>query len=124
MVNKTQKIIGKILGFPVLKIIIGIILMNVGLFTIRSLTQLILSSFHITNDLIRSSSIFVIRMFALYYLYRFFIWIYEKRKPEEIAFTKNTLKQIFFGSVIGLFCIGFIVGINGLFGWISIETVN
>lgn len=124
MVNKTQKITGKILGFPVLKIIIGIILMNVGLFILRSLTEVILSSFHITNDLIRSSIIFVIRMFGLYYLYRFFIWIYEKRRPEEIAFTKNTFKQILFGSCIGLFCIGFIVGINWLFGWVSIETVN
>ena len=83
-----------------------------------------MSSLHIANDLIQSSSIFVIRILALYYLYRLFIWIYEKRKPKEMAFTKNTLKQIFVGSLTGILCLSFIVGINWLFGWISIETVN
>jgi membrane protease YdiL (CAAX protease family) len=124
MEKKTLKIIGKILNFPVLKIIVGIILLNVGLFILQSLVQLILSSFHIINDLIQSSCIFIIRIIGLYYLYLLFIRIYEKRKPSEIAFKKCTLNQIFLGSLIGILCISFITGINCLFGWISIENVN
>lgn len=124
MKNKTLEITGKIFSFPVLKIIIGIVIINVGIFILRSLTQLLMSSLNITNDLIQSTGIFVIRILALYYLYRLFIWIYERRKPEEIAFTKNTLKQISVGSLAGILCLGFIVGINWLFGWVSIEAAN
>jgi membrane protease YdiL (CAAX protease family) len=121
---KAHKTIGKILSFPVLKIIIGIILINVGIFILESFVQLTLSALSITNDLIKSSSIFFIRIIALYYLYRLFIWIYEKRKPIEITFKKNIFKQIIWGSLIGLLCLSFIVGFNWLFGWISIESVN
>ena len=124
MENKTLKITGKILSFPVLKIFIGIVIINVGTFILRNFVQMIISSLHITNDLIQSSGIFVIRILALYYLYSLFVWIYEKRKPIEIAFTKDMLKQISMGALTGLLCLSFIVGFNLLFGWISLETVN
>ena len=124
MENKKLKIIGTILGFPVLKIIIGIVSINVGIFLLRNLSQSVLSYLNITNDIIQLTIIFVIRIFALYYIYKFFIWIYEKRKPFEITFTKSTLKQIFFGAIIGLLCISLIVIINWVFGWITIERVN
>jgi len=124
MANKTFKIIKGVFTFPVLKIIFGVALINVSAFITRSLIQLLLSSLDVTNDLILSSGKFIIGLLTLFYVYTFFVWIYEKRKPIEIQFGKNSLKQLLLGSLIGFSCIGSILSINFLFGWISIDNIN
>lgn len=114
----------KILNFPLAKILIGIVLINVGIFIVRSMIQLLLNSFHIENSLIYDSIIFITRIIALISIYWFFIRIYEKREPDEILFRGNSIKKIFFGAIIGLLCIGTVLVINILSGWISVINVH
>ncbi|MBN1822460.1 MAG: hypothetical protein JXR31_05740 [Prolixibacteraceae bacterium] len=124
MENRITKSVGKILKFPVVKIIIGIVLINVGVFFFRNIGQLILSPLHIKNELLYNIVLYSIRIISLIYLYKLFIWIYEKRKTSEIDFNKNSFNRVAFGILIGILCIGFILGVNYLFGWISIIKVN
>lgn len=114
----------KVLNNPVFRIAVGIVLLNVGLFIIRNLVQLVLSSLNINNDIVTSTCIFVFRIIGLVGIYSLYVWMYERRKPVEMAFSQSTANKVIFGSIIGFLCIGSVIGFNYLFGWISIENLN
>ncbi len=124
MANKIKEVFRKVLNFPAVRIILGIVMLNVGLFLLRNLTELLLSGLSINNDIILSTGIFVIRILGLIFLYSLYVRMYERRKPSEIMFTRDTAKHVFLGAIIGLLLIAAVVGINCLFGWITLEKVN
>jgi hypothetical protein len=124
MSNKVINFTRNVLKFPLIKIIIGIALINVGTFFVRSMIQLLLSASGLKSDLIASSVIFVTRISCVYYLYLLFVWIFEKRKAEEIKLSRLSVKQYGLGALIGFSCITFIIGINLLGGWITVNGMN
>jgi membrane protease YdiL (CAAX protease family) len=103
---------------------VGVVLINIGLFVLRTLVELGLTGLQVTDESIISTCVFVIRILGLLLIYTFYVRMYEKRKPSEIALTKTTFKQISFGALVGFLCISSIVGINWLFGWISVDHIT
>jgi len=96
------KTIGKILSFPVLKIFIGVALINVSAFIMRNLTELLMVSIKIDNDLIISTFVFIVRILTLFFIYRLFIRIYEKREPEEFQLNKSSVIHFSLGPTLVL----------------------
>ena len=124
MTTGFKRIIRSVIFHPIFRIIAGIILLNVGLFILRNLVQLALSALRVENEILISSCVFVVRISGLILIYTLYVKIFEGRKPSEISIKKGTVKQIAYGSGIGTLCIGFIIGVSWLFGWVSIENVN
>lgn len=124
MTSDFVKIIRKVTFHLIFRIIAGIVLLNVGLFILRSLVELALSALAVENEMVIATCVFVVRIIGLILIYTLYVKIFEGRKPSEIALKKGTAKQITFGCVIGILCIGLVIGINWLFGWVSIENVN
>ena len=124
MKNKVFKTIGKILSFPILKIIIGVALINVSAFIMRNLIESILYSLGINNEFTVSTLVFITRILTLYFIYKLFIWIYEKRKLEEFEFNKTSFIHFSIGSTIGIISIGLVFLFNWIFGWIKIQSIN
>ena len=124
MPGTAAKLIRQILNFPLVRIIVGIAVLNVGLFVLRNLTELALDGIHLNNETVRSTCLFIIRIAGLIFLYILYVRVYEKRKPSEISLSRDTAGQILFGAVTGLACITLVIGINWIFGWITIEKVN
>ncbi len=114
----------KIINFPVLQIIIGVALVNVLTFILESLAQLTLSTLPIKNNLITSSLIFVVRMLSVYFIYLYFVKIFEKRKADEISLNKKTIKDFSTGCIIGLSLISVIFLSLYLLGYCSVEAIN
>jgi hypothetical protein len=124
MANKALTVIRQILNFPVTRIIIGVVLLNIGLFILRNLAQLALTGLHVDHEIAVSTVIFIIRILGLVFIYILFVRLYERRKVTEISLTGKTPGQLIFGVVTGLLCIGAVIGINLVFGWISIEKTD
>lgn len=124
MSNKIFKIISKILSFPVLKIIIGVALINVCAFIMRNLIESILFSLGINNNFTISTLVFITRILTLYFIYKLFIWVYEKRKLDEFEINKTSLIHFSIGSIIGIISIGLVFLFNWSFGWIKIQSIN
>jgi len=119
-----KAILFKIINFPVLQIIIGVALVNVLTFILRSLTQLAISALNVDNNFIASSLVFLVRMLSVYFIYLYFVRIFEKRKAVEISFDKKTIKDFSIGCIIGLSIITVTFSLLYLFGYVSVEGVN
>ena len=124
MPGTAARTLRQILNFPLVRIIVGIALLNVGLFILRNLTELALDGIHLNNETVRSTCLFIIRIAGLIFLYILYVRMYEKRKPSEISLSGSTAYQILFGAVTSLACITLVIGINWIFGWITIEKIN
>ncbi len=127
--NKQEKksikaILFKIINFPVLQIIIGVALVNVLTFILESLAQLTLSTLNVNNNFITSSLIFVVRMLSVYFIYLYFVKIFEKRKADEISLDKKTMKDFAIGCIIGLSLISVTFSLLYLLGYCSIDGIN
>lgn len=119
-----KTILFKIINFPALQIIIGVALVNVLTFILRNLTQLAISALNIDNNFISSSLIFVVRILSVYFIYLYFVRIFEKRKANEISFDKKTIKDFSIGCIIGLSIISGTFSLLYLFGYVSVEGIN
>ncbi len=119
-----KTILFKIINFPVLQIILGVALVNVLTFISESLIQLALSTLDVKNNLITSPLIFVIRMLSVYFIYLFFVKIFEKRKAYEISIDRQTIKDFSIGCIIGLSLISLTFSLLYLLGYCSIEGIN
>ena len=105
-------IIERILHFPLIQIIIGIFLVNVPTFILRSIAQFILSSLSIENDTLEALAIFFVRSLAVYFAYILFVQIFEKRKAQEqeISINASAFKEFSLGGALGLFMIAIVNG--------------
>jgi len=127
--NKQEKksngtIFFKIINFPVLQIIIAVVLVNVLTFILESLAKLTLSTLNINNNFITSSLIFVVRMLSVYFIYLYFVKIFEKRKADEISLDKKTIKDFSIGCIIGLSLISITFLLLYLLGYCSVDGIN
>jgi membrane protease YdiL (CAAX protease family) len=114
----------RILNFPVVQIIIAIILVNVSTFILRSITQFILSSLSINNDIVASVIIFLVRVFTVYFAYLLFVKFFEKRKAQEISITSKSIKEFLYGALFGLIGIFIIMALMWITGNFTITGVN
>jgi len=87
----------KTVRFPVVKIFFGILLINMGTFFLCNTAEGLLHLFDIYSGIFASTFIFVIRISSVLVLYRFFVWIYEKRKPSELPFIREHGGRLFLG---------------------------
>jgi len=127
--NKQEKksngtIFFKIINFPVLQIIIAVVLVNVSTFILESLAKLTLSTLNVNNNFITSSLIFVVRMLSVYFIYLYFVKIFEKRKADEISLDKKTMKDFSIGCIIGISLISVTFSLLYLLGYCSIKGIN
>ncbi len=122
--NKAKTLILTILNFPILLIIIGIILINVPTFILRSIAQLLLSAFSVDNKTAIAVVIFCVRLITVYFAYTLFTKIFEKRKADELLFDISTLKEFSLGGLIGLMTITVVIGLMWIMGGYSIVGIN
>jgi len=114
----------KILCFPLSEIIIGIILVNVSTFILRSIAQLILSSLSVEDNIISAIVIFVVRLLTVYFAYIFFVRIFEKRKADEISINPAALKELSLGGLLGLGMIAVVIGLMWCLGNLTVNAIN
>jgi hypothetical protein len=100
-----------------------VVLINVLTYILRSLAQLALSTIT-QNNIIISSFTFIVRMLSVYFIYFYFVRIFEKRKADEILLDKKAVKDFSIGCIIGLSIISITFLSLYLLGYCSIETVN
>jgi len=125
IISKTKgNVFFRILNFPVIQILIAIILVNVPTFIFRSITQFILSSLSINNDAVTSVVIFLVRVFTVYFAYSLFVKFFEKRKAQEISINSKSIKDIFWGSLLGLIGITTVLVLMWITGNFTIIGVN
>ena len=113
-----------ILNFPIPQIIIGIVLVNVPTFILRSIAQFILSSFSVSNETTIAVVIFCVRLITVYFAYILFVRIFEKRKADELSFDISTFKEFSLGGLIGLMTITVVIGLMWIMGSYSIIGIN
>lgn len=118
------RIMWRIITFPILKIIIAVILVNVPTFLLRNMAELILSALHVTDKTFVSCIVFVVRIVTVYFAYLLFVRIFERRKAIEISFSNTTIKDFFLGGVYGLLSFSITALIILLTGMCSISSVN
>jgi membrane protease YdiL (CAAX protease family) len=121
---KIQPLLKKILIHPVFRIITGVLLLNVGLFMLRNLSEALLSALGIEERLVAASVIFLVRISGLVGLYWLFVHVFEKRRPHEIFFTRSSAGEFGTGALIGITCLGTVVGISMLAGWVTVEGIH
>ncbi len=114
----------RILTFPLSKIIIAIILVNVPTFIMRSLAQVILSALSVQNAQLEAVVVFIVRLLTVYFAYSLFVKYFEKRKVDEISIDRSALKEFLFGGILGFLAIGMVTGIMVIFDCYSIEGIN
>jgi membrane protease YdiL (CAAX protease family) len=114
----------RILNFPLLKIIIGIILVNVPTFLLRSMAQLLMSSLSVYNETVIAVVIFSVRLATVFFVYKFFIKIIEKRRVNELSLDISALKEFCYGGVVGFISIITVMGLMWLLGYYSINGIN
>lgn len=100
--KNNSSILSRIIHFPLIKIILGILMVNVSTFILRSLAQFILSSFSIQNNIVNSIVTFFVRLIAVYYAYNLFVKIFERRKAHEVSINISALKEFAYGGLLGL----------------------
>jgi membrane protease YdiL (CAAX protease family) len=122
--QKSPGILGKILHFPLLVIIIGVILVNVPTFIMRSVAQFILSSLSIENNIISAIVIFVVRLLTVYFAYIFFVHIFEKRKAKEISINFVALIEVSLGGLLGLGMIVIVILLMWCLGNLTVNAIN
>jgi CAAX protease family protein len=112
------------LGRPLVLIVIGLIIVNVVTFILRSITQLILSALAIEHATIKSFIIFIVRSLTIYFGYAVFVRISEKRKADEIAIDRRSLNYFLVGGILGIMAIGAVVAVLWSLGFYSVKSVN
>jgi membrane protease YdiL (CAAX protease family) len=122
--RKNTSFVWRILTFPPLLIILGIIFINIPTFILRSITQFILSVLSIQNVTTASFFIFCVRSLSVYFLYLLFIRIFEKRKAKEVLITFSSIKEFIFGGLLGLITIIIVMVIMWIIGSFLITGVN
>lgn len=122
--QKRLSVFGKILHFPLSEIIIGVILVNVSTFILRSIAQVVLSSLSVENNLVSAIVIFVVRLLTVYFAYICFARIFEKRKAAEISINPAALKELSLGGLLGLGMIVIVIGLMWCFGNLTVNAVN
>ncbi len=114
----------RILNFPLLKIIIGIILVNVPTFLLRSMAQLLMSFLSIYNETVIAVVIFSVRLATVFFVYKFFTKIIEKRRVNELSLDISALKEFRYGDLVGFVSIITVLGLMWLLGNYSINGIN
>ncbi len=122
--KKTLHLFWRKFGFSLVQIIIGIVIVNVLTFFVRSIAQIILSALSVEHSTIRSTVVFVVRSLTVYYGYALFVRISEKRKADEIAIDRKSLTQFLSGSALGILSIGVVVAVLWILGFFSIVGTN
>jgi membrane protease YdiL (CAAX protease family) len=122
--HKSPGIIGKIFTFPLVRIIFGIILINVSSFILRNTAQFVLSSLSIDSQVATSLVTFCVRMLTVYFAYILFIRIFEKREAQEISIDFSSAKELSFGGLLGLITISVVMTLMWVAGSFSITGVN
>jgi membrane protease YdiL (CAAX protease family) len=112
----------RILNFPVLKIFIGVVLVNVPVFIVRSLAAFILSEAGASSAL-SVLIIFLVRMLTVYYGYVLFVLLFEHRKADEIS-PGRAFPDLFTGGGLGLALILAVMGLMWITGHFSIAGVD
>jgi membrane protease YdiL (CAAX protease family) len=114
----------RIFNFPLMKIIIGIILVNIPVFLLRSTAQLVMSLLSVNNETVVTIVIFLVRLMTVYFAYIFFIKILERRKVDELSFDISAIKEFSYGGLIALISITSVMGIMWLLGNYTIYEIN
>jgi membrane protease YdiL (CAAX protease family) len=114
----------RLFGLPLVKIIIGIAIVNVVTFLFRSIAQAILSALAVEHSTMKSTVVFVVRSLTVYFGYSLFVRITEKRKADEIAIDRKSLTQFVSGSALGILSIGIVITILWLLGFFTIVSTN
>lgn len=122
--KKTLHLLWRLFGLPLFQIIIGIFIVNVLTFFLRSIAQAILSALAVEHSTIRSTVVFIVRLLTVYYGYALFVRIFEKRKTDEIALDRKSLTQFLSGSALGILSIGVVITVLWVIGFISIVSTN
>jgi membrane protease YdiL (CAAX protease family) len=117
-------LLARILKFPLIKIIIGIVLINVPTFIMRSIAQAILSALSIHHVTVTALVVFSIRLLTVYFFYTLFVKLFEKRKASELSLDGSSLKEFFHGGLIALISILVVMGIIWLTGAFRIQGIN
>jgi membrane protease YdiL (CAAX protease family) len=112
----------RILHFPVLKIFIGVILVNVPVFIVRSLAEFILSAAG-AQSAVSVLIIFLVRIFTVYYGYVLFVRLFEHRKADEIS-PRRAFPDLFTGGGLGLILILAVMGLMWITGHFTIVGVD
>jgi membrane protease YdiL (CAAX protease family) len=114
----------RLVGQSLLRIVIGIVIVNVGTFVVRSLVQAALSALAVEQSAVRITLVFVARFLTVYFGYVLFVRIFEKRKADELTVDRRSLTQFALGSALGLASISLVVVSLWMIGSFSIVTVN
>jgi len=122
--QRSTNLFWRILTFPLSKIIIAVILVNVPTFIMRNLAQFILSALSVQNAQGEAFVVFIVRLLTVYFVYSLFVRYFEKRKADEISINRSALKEFSFGGILGLLTIVVVMGIMLIFRWYSIEGIN
>ena len=124
LAQRLARVIGKIIHFPLVQIIVGIILVNVPTFILRSIAQFILSSLAVTHAPVEAFVVFSVRSLTVYFAYTLFVRLFEKRRAEEIAVSPSALKEISLGGILGLFMITLVMSLMWMTGHFTISGID
>jgi len=122
--DKKFSFIWKTLIIPLLQIILGIILINVPTFILRSTVQCILSALSVNNVQAIAFIIFCVRTLSVYFFYILFVKIFEKRNAEEVLITSASIKEFSSGSLLGISMITIIMALMWITGHFTITGIN
>ena len=124
LAQRLYRVIGIIIHFPLIQIIVGIILVNVPTFILRSIAQFILSSLSVENAPVEAFVIFSVRSLTVYFAYVLFVRLFEKRKAEEISINPSAFKEISLGGILGLFMITLVMLLMWMTGNFTISGID
>lgn len=122
--HKNSNFLFRILHFPLVQIIIGILLVNVTTFMMRSVAQLILSSLSMGNHSMAAFILFCVRSLTVYFAYVLFVRIFEKRNAEEITLNALALKETSMGGLLGLCMMTFVIGLMWLLKIFTVSAID
>jgi len=123
IINKSNTQV-QILSFPLFKIIIGIVLVNVPTFIMRNITQSILSALSIRHEVVTSLVIFIVRFLTVYIAYTLFVKFFEKRKADELSPDRSSWKAFFHGGLMAAATITAVAGFLWLTGAYTIQGIH
>jgi membrane protease YdiL (CAAX protease family) len=114
----------RIITFPIIRIIIALICVEVSTWVLRSLAEYFLYTLSVQDGILKTLIVFMVRVSAVYFAYILFVRFFEKRKATELQFDRKMPKEIFMGGFIGLVCIVIVMGSMWLLGFYSIISMN
>jgi membrane protease YdiL (CAAX protease family) len=114
----------RLIGLPIVQIVIGIVIVNVVTFFFRSIAQAILSALAVEHSTFKSPVVFVVRCLTVYYTYMLFVRISEKRKADEIAIDRESVTQFLSGGAIGVVSISLVLALLWALGYFTVVRAN